>query len=565
MGKKNKKSKEDKAEKQNQDDKDKKSNTREMKFAPQDTSNKHKYHTFATIRDHIALKVQKEYEEGKLVSNALKNGVHHDFTKEEPMEKVSTRKDPDARQAEQRRFNHQYDVKFEIWEKSQKQYMDNCDNVCGLIFDDYCTKEMRARLIEDLKWEDDVSQDPLKILNAIRSGTHAPIRSQYRSVLLVDSILNWFGIKQSANEDLIDYFKQGKQLEDVWRSQMGRKCLEFFISEDDGYKAAMAIGDRDEVKRLVDEIYDEVAAYVMIRGADKNKYDSFKTFLTQQYSLGIDQYPKKVQAVLDALGQRKFDQKHYDVQKQKADKAKKQSTAKKKGDGGNSDSKTEAATSFKQGKAGKDLFCYCCGKPGHSSNKCPDKSKIAPNDWVIRKAAIAHMQQQQSKGQGQDAKSESNEKTSWSWFQCPATNDEFSGQQGRFDFLGDTIIIDTGSTINATIMNPKFVKNIRKSDSPILMSTNAGTKRLDLDADMGGLGTVKYDPDQKANIFGFSHLSDKYRITCDTEKDDAIALSQFMVEERINYVKEISVLPRSFDFWNICRAVRFGQTLTNDL
>ena len=53
------------------------------------------------------------------------------------------------------------------------------------------------------------------------------------------------------------------------------------------------------------------------------------------------------------------------------------------------------------------------------------------------------------------------------------------------------------------------------------MSTNAGTKRLDKDADMGGLGVVKYDPEQKANIFGFSHLSDKYRITCDTAKDDA--------------------------------------------
>ena len=206
-----------------------------MKFAPQDAGNKHKYQTFASIRDHIALKIQKEYEEGKLVSTALRNGVHHDFGQEEPMEKVSSLKDPDARQAEQRRFNHQYDVKFELWEKSQKQYQINCDNACGLIFDDYCTKEMRQRLLENPKWETDINHDPILILNAIRSSTHAPVRSQYRSVLLVDSILNWFGIKQSANEDLIDYFKRGKQLEDVWRTQMGRKCLEFFVSEDENY------------------------------------------------------------------------------------------------------------------------------------------------------------------------------------------------------------------------------------------------------------------------------------------------------------------------------------------
>ena len=136
---------------------------------------------------------------------------------------------------------------------------------------------MRQRLLENPKWETDINHDPILILNAIRSSTHAPVRSQYRSVLLVDSILNWFGIKQSANEDLINYFKCGKQLEDVWRTQMGRKCLEFFVSEDKNYKTTIADGDDAARKKIVNDVNDEVAAYVMIRGADKNKYDSFKT------------------------------------------------------------------------------------------------------------------------------------------------------------------------------------------------------------------------------------------------------------------------------------------------
>ena len=530
MGKKNKKkSTENKSDAK--DSKDKESSSKDdrvMKFAPKDVGSKTKYHTFATVRDHIALKIQKDYEEGVDLANAIKSGVPFDPSSQEPVEKVSTLKDPVAQAAEQRRFGRQYDVKYEQWEKSKKRFKINSDNACALIFDDYCTKEMKDRLLETTDWDTVTSRDPLLILETIKNNAHSPVRSQYRAVLLVDSILNWFGIKQSNDEDLIDYFKRGKQLEEVWRTQMGRKCLEFFVSHDPEYLKAVAENDTDAKNKIVNDVYDEVAAYVMIRGADKNKYESFKTFLGQQYSLGIDQYPKTTKLVQNSLRQRKFDQKYYDLQKQKNEKAKKKADSKKTDGGGGTAKSESSGASFKQGKA-KDLFCYCCGQDGHSSNKCPNKSKIAPNDWVIRKAAKAHMQKSsEEKESTADKATEKKDggKKGWSWFQYPVDGGvpgqrEFSGQQGKFDFLGNTIILDTGSTINATIMNPKFVHNVRESDSPILMSTNAGTKRLNMDADMEGIGTVKYDPEQKANIFGFSHLSDKYRITCDTEKDDA--------------------------------------------
>ena len=53
------------------------------------------------------------------------------------------------------------------------------------------------------------------------------------------------------------------------------------------------------------------------------------------------------------------------------------------------------------------------------------------------------------------------------------------------------------------------------------MATNAGQKILSEDTELVGLGTVKYDKDQIANILGFSHMSDKYRITYDNHEDDA--------------------------------------------
>ena len=77
-----------------------------------------------------------------------------------------------------------------------------------------------------------------------------------------------------------------------------------------------------------------------------------------------------------------------------------------------------------------------------------------------------------------------------------------------YDFLKDTIILDSGSTIKATFMNPKFLMNIKKSRNPITMQTNVGVRRIELEGDLEGFGVVGFDPEQRANIFGLSHMED---------------------------------------------------------
>ncbi len=87
--------------------------------------------------------------------------------------------------------------------------------------------------------------------------------------------------------------------------------------------------------------------------------------------------------------------------------------------------------------------------------------------------------------------------------------------------LRDTIILDTGSTISGTMMNPDFVTSIRPATKPITMSTNAGTKRLTMAGHVPNFGGVYFDPDQMANIFGFSHLADQYHVKYDSHVEDA--------------------------------------------
>jgi hypothetical protein len=81
---------------------------------------------------------------------------------------------------------------------------------------------------------------------------------------------------------------------------------------------------------------------------------------------------------------------------------------------------------------------------------------------------------------------------------------------GRYDYLKDELMHDTGSTIPLTVANPNLVTNIRVSKQPLVMATNAGTKKLDLEADIEGFGTAWYHEDQLANI-----LAKKHRIQVD--------------------------------------------------
>ena len=62
-------------------------------------------------------------------------------------------------------------------------------------------------------------------------------------------------------------------------------------------------------------------------------------------------------------------------------------------------------------------------------------------------------------------------------------------------------------------MNPKFLTNIQRSQHPIIMQTNAGVRKIELKGDLEGFGVIRFDPDQRANIFGLSHMEDMYPIT----------------------------------------------------
>jgi hypothetical protein len=94
------------------------------------------------------------------------------------------------------------------------------------------------------------------------------------------------------------------------------------------------------------------------------------------------------------------------------------------------------------------------------------------------------------------------------------------------------ILLDTGLTLKPTFMNPNLVTNIQATRTPVSMTTNAGTKKIELEATILGFGSTWYDPNQITNIYGFSHMADKQHITYSSNKEDA-----FLVHSHSGIIK----------------------------
>ena len=69
--------------------------------------------------------------------------------------------------------------------------------------------------------------------------------------------------------------------------------------------------------------------------------------------------------------------------------------------------------------------------------------------------------------------------------------------------------------------NPDLVTNVRSVATPMSLATNAGTRSVTKEATVPGFGTVWYNPDAIANIFGFVDLKRQHQVTYDSAKEDA--------------------------------------------
>ena len=504
-----------------------------MKFTPH-SAGKQQTATYETVKDAIEQFVQKTYDEGRDIAESLRAMQKKDLSSEKPTRRVSRLSDEKQAKTEQDGFDIEYNADYIRHGKRETTLDNNFPKAYSLIFTNYCTRAMQTRIEEHPDFESSIRNNPIALLEAIKTLMHDPVRARYPWASMTESLARFLNMKQHENEQLLDYVKRFKQDRDVLKSHVGKHIFDNFIENTEEYRNAN--GDTEK-KQLKDEAFEQWCGYLLLRNSDGAKYGTVTKNLVSQFSMGTDQYPKTVTAATDVLSNHRFD--NY---KDKRNRNNRGQTSQQRNSNNNEEQTTSEPppreTSFAQ--TNNDPLCYCCGSPEHTAHHCPKRNSTAPKDWYARKA-MAHMQEgQESDGEAADddddddqsvqstrstrsnrSRSRSSRRSGDGWcglqlqLQLQQTNED-----EPYYHLKDLIILDNGSTAH-TMMNPDMVENIRPSQQILKMKTNAGTKNMTLQADVRELGTVWYDANQIANIFGFASLKDTYRITYDSDKEDA--------------------------------------------
>jgi hypothetical protein len=164
------------------------------------------------------------------------------------------------------------------------------------------------------------------------------------------------------------------------------------------------------------------------------------------------------------------------------------------------------------------------------SPECPDKNTIKKENLYINKATQYyqeanqrndHQEEQQEEGDNESYKSTISKASSQiGWSGLIVEQSLYNDDQNAKHRLKNCITLDNGSTLSL-FSNPDLVQDIRTSNKTLSLATNAGVKQSNHEANVPGFGKVYHDEDAMANIFGFSDLKKKDRITYDSDKEDA--------------------------------------------
>ena len=358
--------------------------TLEYKFAP-NSSGKQQYATFALIQE-------KLWHECATFKHA--SDIQTEITSltavviSDPKLQNSTNADDALKARENEAFMQAYLVKVKNNETRQLMITDNRIQLASIIISKYCTAGMVELLRAETDYETKLKKEPIELLKRLQKLSHDPAASSYGYATLVRALNNFLLCKQGEHESADTFGHRIQDNANTVKKYLGDNWLDKFVETMPGYSDANATA-QTELKKKGPEA---LQAFLTVQNAFHPKYQDLKTTLRSRYALGHDEYPRELMTAINVVHSTKVSPNYKPSSNRQREKEKEEKDKSSQNGQANS-----GGANFAQQQ--KDaIYCYCCGKPGHKVPKCPDKDKIAKQDWVGSKFQ-AYMQQTQQQQQ----------------------------------------------------------------------------------------------------------------------------------------------------------------------
>ena len=470
-----------------------------MKFHPHGVGRDRQTVTFSKVKERIVMKIQKEYDYGRDTADSIREMKVVDLSSHRPSIQEARATDPAERAREEKALDVVFQKKMEIYLKREETLEENLAKAYSLIYENYCDTIMQIRVKEHPDFQTTILNDPIKLLEAIAKLMHEPIRAHFGYISMMEAHRRLLCTRQREKESLLDYMERFKQEKSIVKSHMGENFLDHFVEQTKEYKEHVINGEMSKAVLLQGRAYETYTTAIFMSNADKGKYGDLMDGFSTQYSLGNDQYPRTLQGAVDVMRK----------QRKKSD-VKNDKESNNVGTGTNNETKeTSFAQSVKR--------CYCCGSTEHLANNCPERSGKPRSEWYDRKGATQHHQQTEHNNNDTDTDTTKSNRDGWSGFQQATVHTQ---REMKEHDMRDVLMLDSGTTISL-FCNPDLVTDVRDSKEVLSLTTNAGLKIIDKEATVNGFGTVHFDKESIANIFGLQDLVERYQVTMDSKKENA--------------------------------------------
>jgi len=358
---------------------------------------------------------------------------------------------------------------------------------------------MKAKLtsLDDFETKSHES-DCVWILKEIKGITYCFEGQRYIYLSLDNVRTTYYAYTQGAEDSISSYLEHFCSLAEVLEHYGGA------IGEDPGLLDATAaiLADADNAAKRLKIARDRTLALAFLKRANRRRFGTLWADLENQFSRGNDQYPTDSYSLLVDLKPPKRDEPRWNPRSQEP-----------------AVGEVDDLTFVQAGEviAGADgvththVTCFRCEHKGHYANKCPN----GPNSTLLQnEAAAAVTLLQASHTKAIDAADDTNPVSDFTFTQLPS----------RHELIPlSWVLLDSQSTVSV-FKNPKFLTNIRRSNSRLKVHTNGGTQISTLVGDIKNFGTVWYNPDSLANIFSLAAVRKLCCITMDTSVEAALCV-----------------------------------------